>query len=120
MCIRDRASIYKNHWANDKENKVNCLKLDSLVAKYKMSHKEFELLQIDAEGADDLILLNCNFKKVRPREIRFESIHLNDCRLQKVLEHLQKCGYEKTNDTYLKYVKPFPNYEDYDTLVKKF
>lgn len=114
-----QASIYKNHWENDKKNKVKCLKLDSLVSKYNMEYQEFDLLQIDAEGADDLILLNCNFKQVIPKEIRFESIHLNECRLQKVLDHLKKCGYVKTNDAYLKYLKPFPGYEDYDTVVKK-
>ena len=114
-----QASINKNHWGNDKYDEVNCLKLESLVAKYNMLNKEFDLLQIDAEGADDLILLNCDFKNVKPKEIRFESVHLRGGRLNKVLQHLKKCGYEKTKDNYLKYVKAFPGYEHYDTVVKK-
>jgi len=114
-----QASINKNHWGNDKSNKVKCLKLESLVSKYGLLNKEFDLLQIDAEGADDLILLNCDFNKVKPKEIRFESVHLGRGRLKKVLDYLKIFGYEKTKDIYLKYVKAFPGYEHYDTMVKK-
>ncbi len=47
-----------------------------MVGKYNMTGKPFELLQIDAEGIDDLILLNTDFTKVLPEKIRFEVVHL--------------------------------------------
>ena len=114
---KQQASINKGHWSNNKAMNVPCLTLTSLVTKYGFTGQKFELLQIDAEGADDLILSNCNFNEVLPEKIRFESIHLKGNRLPNILAYLKTFGYNKITDEYIDMVKPTE--VGFDTMVKK-
>lgn len=116
---RQQASTIKQHWGNDFAEVVPCLTLTSLVEKYGMSGKPFELLQIDAEGIDDLILLNTDFTKVLPEKIRFEIVHLRryNRSSEKVLNYLKTFGYEIIEDEYLEHVKSTEI--GYDIMVKK-
>lgn len=116
---RQQASTIKSHWDNDFAEIVPCLTLTSLVGKYNMTGKPFELLQIDAEGIDDLILLNTDFTKVLPEKIRFEVVHLQKYgrSTKKVLDYLKTFGYETIKDEYTEYVKS--SEIGYDIMVKK-
>lgn len=116
---RQQASTIKDHWDNDFAEVVPCLTLTSLIEKYEMSGKPFELLQIDAEGIDDLILLNTDFSKVLPEKIRFEVVHLPRYGRSptQVLNYLKLFGYEIIEDEYIEHVKSTEI--GFDVMVKK-
>ncbi len=128
------SSMNKNHsmGANNasklfNEVEVPCMTLYSLVEKYNMIGKPFELLQIDAEGMDGEILKSTDFTNILPKYIRFEHIHLNynvtisrvDAvrqDLRKVLNYLECFGYVKIKDMYNS-GQEFE--EDIDTMVER-
>jgi FkbM family methyltransferase len=116
---RQQASTIKTHFKNDFEEVVSCMTLNTLVEKYDMVGKQFELLQIDAEGMDDLIILNTDFTKVLPEKIRFEVVHIKKYgrSTQTVLKYLKSFGYEIIKDEYIEHVKSTES--GYDIMVKK-
>ena len=96
---------------NNNEIEVPCSTLSSLIKKYDMKGKPFELLQIDAEGADGSILICTDFTEILPKYIRFEHIYLNRHLtlsrpdairkgLLEILEHLCRFGYRLVKDQY--------------------
>jgi FkbM family methyltransferase len=52
--------------------------LDTLVEKYNMTGKPFELLQVDIENSDYNVMITTDLSKVRPRYIRIETIHMEN------------------------------------------
>jgi FkbM family methyltransferase len=76
------ASIDKNHVAKHYggdhsgiiEIKVNCITLNDLFEKYKLS--KIDVLFIDAEGIDDLIVKSIDFSKYNIENIYFENLHI--------------------------------------------
>lgn len=99
---RQQASVKRDHWdgRNDLTVTVPCVRLNSLIEKYGLFGIPFELLQIDAEGADYTIITSTDFTSVMPRFVRFESCHMKKRELSRALKHLGKFGYVKIRDTY--------------------
>lgn len=71
------ASFSKEHHINCKidskhiiEEKVACISLENLIKSKNI--KNIDLLQIDTEGYDAEIILNLNFKELKPSIINFE------------------------------------------------
>ncbi|MFV7236098.1 FkbM family methyltransferase [Flavobacterium sp. ZB4R12] len=71
------ASFNKEHHINCKidskhilEEKVVCISLENLIKTNNI--KNIDLLQIDAEGYDSEIILNIDFKEIKPSIINFE------------------------------------------------
>jgi len=101
---------------------VRCYRLESLVDAYDMTGKEFELLQIDAEGLDGTIIQSTDFNLVRPKYIRYESCHLeylaeahgHMSSNEAVLQHLAQFGYKEIPDMY---AHLFPQEGSIDTMV---
>lgn len=60
--------------ANIVVEKVPCLTLQDLIAQHQIT--EVDLLQIDTEGYDYQILRTLDFRRVAPRYINYERIHL--------------------------------------------
>ena len=58
------------------------------------------MLQIDAEGSDDRILLSTDFSNICPEFIRFEHCHMSTAALRSVVQHLRKFGYVGTQDKF--------------------
>jgi FkbM family methyltransferase len=56
--------------------KVQCVTLADLMNRHEIA--DIDLLQIDAEGADEEILRSVDFQKVRPRFVNFERVLLPD------------------------------------------
>ena len=107
-----QASTVYNHFdLNTKSSEFPCITLEALIRKYNLLDKEFELLQIDAEGQDDTILIGTDFSRILPKYIRYERINdasLNfdgsltkpDFRNKRVLKHLESFGYQQIPDIY--------------------
>ena len=53
-----------------------------------------DVLQVDAEGADDQVIYNCNLERTRPKIIHFENSHLGEKRYQDLALFLEGLGYE--------------------------
>lgn len=88
---------------NNTSIKVPCLTLTKLIMKYELVNKTFKLLQIDAEGMDDRILLDTKFHNIIPEYIRFEKIFLKycgGCTVDQVIEYLSKFGYQVVDDIF--------------------
>ena len=62
----------KIHDENYKEIMVNCLRLDSIMKRYKIKH--IDLLSIDTEGTEVDVLNSFDIRKVKPRIIIVEHI----------------------------------------------
>ena len=103
---------------------VKCYRLESLVDAYDMTGKEFELLQIDAEGLDGTIIQSTDFNLVRPKYIRYESCHLEYlaeahgslASNEAVLAYLAEFGYKEIPDLY---GDMFPEEGSIDTMVMR-
>lgn len=52
-----------------------------------------DVLQIDAEGADDIVLFNSAIEATKPNLIYFETEHLGEDRRKAVLQYLTEHGY---------------------------
>ncbi len=102
------ASLRPTHSREKNTEKVvvPCMTLSALINRYGLWKKEFELLQLDCEGTDDLILMCTDFTHIRPKYIRFEHIHLGvhngtqDRALRDCLYHLSKFDYVPCEDMY--------------------
>ncbi|MCX6248465.1 MAG: FkbM family methyltransferase [Bacteroidetes bacterium] len=81
---------------------VKCIPLDELIETYNYSGVNF--IQIDTEGYDSEIILNLNFKKIKPQIIHFEHgyrhKHMSEVNLNKVRTYLHDNGYEISFSTY--------------------
>jgi hypothetical protein len=53
-----------------------------------------DLLQVDTEGSDDVVIMNCSIEQLRPALINFEIAHLSENRLEAIFSHLRTNGYE--------------------------
>jgi FkbM family methyltransferase len=102
---------------------VDSTKLSTLIKKYDMINTDFELLQIDIEGIDDKIILSTNFNKVRPKIIRYESIHLSEESQRKVHVYLYQFGYSKVKDPYYadyQNENPIAEAEHYNSIYQRY
>jgi FkbM family methyltransferase len=96
------ASFDKKHHINCKidskhilEEKVGCISLENLIKNNNI--KNIDLLQIDTEGYDSEIILNIDFKKIKPSIINFEYYIPNTMSKEtfnRVLEVLNDNDYE--------------------------
>lgn len=96
------ASFSKMHHINCKidskyimEEKVACVSLGDLIKNYDI--KNIDLLQIDTEGYDFEIILNINFKELKPSIINFEHYIIDKKSKEafnQVLKHLKENDYE--------------------------
>lgn len=96
------ASFDKKHHINCKidskhilEEKVACISLENLIKNNNI--KNIDLLQIDTEGYDSEIILNIDFKKIKPSIINFEYYIPNTMSKEtfnRVLEVLNDNDYE--------------------------
>lgn len=73
-------------------NKVQCISFSELMKKYDVQH--IDLLHIDTEGYDYEIIKLVPFKKIKPRFIFFEFVHLSEADLIKCKELLTLHQYE--------------------------
>lgn len=84
------------------EEKVQCISLNDLLKKLKVA--KVDLLQIDTEGHDSEIILNLDFKVIKPKIIHFE--HglskgiMSKEEFSTVTEVLHNNGYELWMDKY--------------------
>jgi len=95
------ASLLTGHRPENKLSElVPALTLDELIDKYNMRNIHFDILQIDIEGFDADILLGTDFETIKPKYIRYESIHIPPHVQMEVTSHLSKFGYEAVNDKF--------------------
>lgn len=59
-----------------------------------------DLLQIDAEGSDDLVIMNSSIDQLLPTLINFEQAHLPQPRHTALTEYLKAIGYEIHDNGY--------------------
>lgn len=72
-------------------NEVECLTFDTLIDKYAV--RRIDLLQIDAEGSDDRLVLSFPYEKLKPSIIRYEHMHLSNEQQERCLYYLMEQGY---------------------------
>jgi len=70
---------------------VECLSFDSLLTRFRI--QRIDLLQIDAEGYDDRLVLSFPFERLKPAIIRYENMHLDNKRQETCLAFLMEQGY---------------------------
>ena len=68
-----------------------CISIQELLDKHRI--KALDLLQIDTEGFDYEIIKMIDFKKIKPKLICFEHLHLSEATKRQCEEHLLKKGY---------------------------
>ena len=73
-----------------------CSTLHALIARLSWT-QDIEVLQIDAEGADDEVIYASDIEHLRPRLINFERRHLSDQRQQTLAAFLAGQGYSLLN-----------------------
>lgn len=114
------ASIDRKHWSNrlNKSIEIPCKRLNTIVEEYNMAGKAFDFLQIDAEGADGLIILNTDFDKVCPEYIRFEHIFLSQKTRNDISTLLLSKGYRWTKDIWNE-IRPSKEHDIDTVYVKK-
>lgn len=54
---------------------------------------QIDILQIDAEGSDDMVIYSSNIAETRPRLINFEATALDQVKFVRLKSHLQLNGY---------------------------
>lgn len=91
----DRNHIFKcKPSLSDKEIKkipVQCVTLQDIVDKYQLDH--IDVIQIDAEGHDEIILSSIDFEKIQPKIIIFEHAHMPFDSYLRCINNLQSHGY---------------------------
>jgi len=70
--------------------------LHALIARLSWT-QDIDVLQIDAEGADDEVIYASDIERLRPRLINFERRHLSDQRQQTLAAFLAGQGYSILN-----------------------
>jgi FkbM family methyltransferase len=71
---------------------VACTSLSKLIAEYGLL--ELDYLQIDTEGFDDEIIKMIDFNQVKPKLIKFESVHLSSGKKLSTVNLLKTQGYK--------------------------
>lgn len=56
--------------------RVPCRQLESLLEEYSFG-RDIDVIQVDAEGADDEVIYSCNIETIKPLVINYEYIHLS-------------------------------------------
>lgn len=78
------------------ELRVPCSTLHALIARLSWT-QDIDVLQIDAEGADDEVIYASDIERLRPRLINFERRHLSEQRQQALAAFLAGQGYSILN-----------------------
>jgi FkbM family methyltransferase len=96
----DRFKKYENfnpskHISVENLQTCNVLKEIKINLKKKAYNfiKKVDLLQIDAEGYDDIIIFNCNLDILKPVLINFEHKNLSSSKRKKLNKYLQSKNY---------------------------
>lgn len=76
---------------------VPCVSLDALVEGWSADGR-IDVLQIDTEGFDDQILLDCDLARLGPKVIFFEISHISRARQEAVMRFLEAHGYLLTQE----------------------
>jgi FkbM family methyltransferase len=71
---------------------VTCKPLSTLIEEYELLKLDY--LQIDTEGFDDEIIKMINFNQVKPKLIKFESVHLSSEKKLSTVNLLKSQGYK--------------------------
>lgn len=71
---------------------VECATVDELIKRAGL-FSSLNLLQVDAEGADDDIIYGCNIAHLKPNIINYESKSLSQNRRNELEDHLKTMGY---------------------------
>lgn len=91
----DRNHLFKCKPAlSDKEIKaipVQCVTLQDIVDKYQLDR--VDVIQIDAEGHDEVILSSIDFGRIKPKILIFEHAHMAFDQYLRCLHNLQSHGY---------------------------
>jgi FkbM family methyltransferase len=74
------------------EISVPCTTLHALISRLSWDH-DVDVLQIDAEGADDEVIYASDTDRLRPRLINYERSHLTEERGQRLEAFLTRQGY---------------------------
>jgi FkbM family methyltransferase len=74
------------------EISVPCTTLYALISRLSWAH-DVDVLQIDAEGADDEVIYASDTDRLRPRLINYESNHLTEQRRHRLDAFLSSQGY---------------------------
>ncbi len=111
LFARGIASFDKNHWKkttlipNEKfmeEVKVKCISFTEFIKSNSIKH--LDLLLLDTEGYDYEIIMSIDFKKIKPKIIRFEHGVRNNImspeKFLKVCEYLNSKGYQIIAESY--------------------
>jgi FkbM family methyltransferase len=93
------ASFNKEHLIQNSVNEsdlitetVPCMPLSKLIAEHRL--QKLDYLQIDTEGFDDEIIKMIDFSQVRPKLIKFESVHLSAEKKLFTVRLLKSHGYK--------------------------
>lgn len=93
------ASFNKEHLINNSVKEcdliaevVACTSLSKVIAEHRLL--ELDYLQIDTEGFDDEIIKMIDFNLVKPKLIKFESVHLSSEKKLSTLALLKSQGYK--------------------------
>lgn len=91
----DREHIFKHKpGITEKEIKtiqVQCVTFQDIVEKYRL--ERVDVLHIDAEGHDETILASIDFKKIQPKVIVFEHMHMGFVNYLNCIGRLESFGY---------------------------
>ncbi len=75
------------------EIRIPSTDLETLLRKYDLTKDGVDVLQIDAEGMDDIVIYACNIPELMPSIINFEHSHLPGPRYQRLCDSLSLLGY---------------------------
>jgi len=108
-----QASMYNTWHTNNQTVIVKAVTLDDICVTYDLIGVPFKLLQIDAEGADGVIIVSTDFERVQPEYVRYEFVHIggHGCPTPSkndVATHLGSFGYKVVDD---KFNIPNPGYK---------
>lgn len=97
----DKENLQKAHisWGIDIKKDIIAIKVPTLTAKSlldKHSVTELDLLVIDTEGYDFTILKSINFDEIKPKFIKFESLHMEKQKLEDISKSLKQYSYKIT------------------------
>jgi FkbM family methyltransferase len=71
--------------------KINCITIQTLIKKHRV--KSIDILQIDTEGYDYEIIKSFNFKKLRPKIVIFEHMHITAYQYFSCVEQFEELNY---------------------------
>ncbi len=92
-------SVHENHHKKTKipeehmtKSIVKSMSFLQILKDYNVS--KIDLIQIDVEGFDFEILKMIDFKRIKPKLIKYEYVNLDDKEKQSSIEYLKKNGYK--------------------------